>query len=231
MKKVYKVLAAGIGLGLLITILSIAFKWEEDKVLYYYWRIGFVILLIILIVNTCYYFYKVKQIKKLMKLFEEEKYQSFVDQMEKLIAKTKVKTIKNIMKLNLGAGYIELKDPKKTLEIYKTLDPKKLSSKELKLVYWLNTMVSYFRLEDYKNFKIAYKDNGEILKAFENNKNYSNSIQEVYILKAILDEDLDQAREKLEELKNKSTKAKSKDDYENLEKLINEKQERKTNEL
>ena len=135
------------------------------------------------------------------------------------------------MKLNLGAGYIELKDPKKTLEIYKTLDPKKLSSKELKLVYWLNTMVSYFRLEDYKNFKIAYKDNGEILKAFENNKNYSNSIQEVYILKAILDEDLDQAREKLEELKNKSTKAKSKDDYENLEKLINEKQERKTNEL
>ena len=81
MKKVYKILAAGIGLGLLITILSIAFKWEEDKVLYYYWRIGFAILLIILIVNTCYYFYKVKQIKKLMKLFEEEKYQSFVDQM------------------------------------------------------------------------------------------------------------------------------------------------------
>ena len=38
-------------------------------------------------------------------------------------------------------------------------------------------------------------------------------------------------KEDLEKLKNKSTKAKSKDDYENLEKLINEKQERETNEL
>lgn len=220
MKKIIKVVIASLVLGLGLLILSLALGIDEEVFLHYYWRIGLGLIVLVALVNTCYYFYKVKGLKPIMALYEDMKYPEFVEEMEKLIPGIKNKGLKNIMKLNLGAGYLETDQADKLVDLYGSMDPKDLRTRDLKFIYWLNLAIGYFKLEDREVFDQLLADHKDLFAAYQDNKEYGESLDEVYLMKEIFQGNLEGARQRLIRLREESQKAKTIKAYDQLEKII-----------
>lgn len=220
MKKYLKLFGIAFAIGIAMLIIKLIFKIDDKVMLKYYWIIGGAILAIILIVNTIYFFYKTNELKHSMKLFEEMKYKDFVNELEPKIPKIKNKHIQAVMKMNLGAGYLELNEPNKTLSTYETIATDQLKNQDLQLIYWLNTMIAHFKLNDQIKFNELFTTHGKLLKQFENSPNYGENIKQLYIMKNIFDDDFVSARKNLNDLKNKSTNPRFKKEYNRLENII-----------
>lgn len=220
MKKILKILGIGFAIGIIMLIIKFIFKIDDKIMLRYYWIIGGIVLAVVLIVNTIYFFYKTNDLKHSMKLFEEMKYKDFVNELEPKIPKIKNKHIQTVMKMNLGAGYLELNDPNKTLSVYETIATDQLKNQDLKLIYSLNTMIAHFKLNNQHKFNELFKTHENLLQQFENNPNYGENIKQLYIMKNIFDDDFVLARKNLNELKSKSTNPRFKKEYNRLENII-----------
>ncbi|WP_297812312.1 hypothetical protein [uncultured Finegoldia sp.] len=220
MKRYLKLLGISFAIGIALLITKLIFKIDDKVMLRYYWIIGGIVLAVILIVNTIYFFYKTNELKHSMKLFEEMKYKDFVNELEPKIPKIKNKHIKTVMKMNLGAGYLELNEPNKTLSTYETIATDQLKNQDLQLIYWLNTMIAHFKLNEQNKFDELFATHEKLLQQFENSPNYGENINQLYIMKNIFDGDFVSARAKLNELKSKSTNPRFKKEYNRLENMI-----------
>ena len=220
MKKYLKLLGISFAIGIALLIIKLIFKIDDKVMLRYYWIIGGAVLAIILIVNTIYFFYKTNELKHSMKLFEEMKYKDFVNELEPKIPKIKNKHIQAVMKMNLGAGYLELNEPNKTLSVYETIATDQLKNQDLQLIYWLNTMIAHFKLNDQDKFNDLFTTHEKLLQQFEDSPNYGENINQLYIMKNIFDGDFASARAKLNELKSKSTNPRFKKEYNRLDNMI-----------
>ena len=148
------------------------------------------------------------------------KYKDFVNELEPKIPKIKNKHIQTVMKMNLGAGYLELNEPNKTLSTYETIATDQLKNQDLQLIYWLNTMIAHFKLNERNKFNELFTTHGKLLKQFENSPNYGENIKQLYIMKNIFDDDFVSARKNLNDLKSKSTNPRFKKEYNRLENII-----------
>lgn len=223
MKRIIKVVIAGLVLGLGLLILSLALGIDEEVFLHYYWRMGLGLIVLVALINTGYYFYKVKELKPVMALYEDMEYAKFVEEMERLIPGVKNKSLKNIMKLNLGAGYLETDQADKLVDFYGSMNTKDLRTKDLKFVYWLNLAIAYFKLEDREGFDQVLRDHKDIFAAYQDHKEYGESLAQVYLMEEIFQEKFDKARRRLIRLREGSQKAKMLRSYDRLEKIIEDK--------
>ena len=220
MKKYLKLFGIAFAIGIAMLIIKLIFKIDDKVMLKYYWIIGGIVLAVILIINTIYFYYKTNELKHSMKLFEEMKYKDFVNGLGPKIPKIKNKHIQAVMKMNLGAGYLELNEPNKTLSTYETIEADQLKNQDLQLIYWLNTMIAHFKLNEQNKFNELYKMHENLLQQFENSPNYDENIKQLYIMKNIFDDDFVSARKNLNDLKNKSTNPRFKKEYNRLENII-----------
>ncbi len=208
MKKYLKLFGIAFAIGIAMLIIKLIFKIDDKVMLKYYWIIGGIVLAVILIVNTIYFF------------FEEMKYKDFVNELEPKIPKIKNKHLQTVMKMNLGAGYLELNEPNKTLSTYETIETDQLKSQDLQLIYWLNTMIAHFKLNEQNKFNELFTTHEKLLKQFENSPNYGENIKQLYIMKNIFGDDFVSARKNLNDLKSKSTNPRFKKEYNRLENII-----------
>lgn len=167
MKRTLKVIFAGVVLGIALLLLTNFLHIDERDFLRIYWILGLALIFLVAIINSGYYFYKLRQLKSVMALYETGEYKKFVGEMEELISGTKNRYLQNIMKLNLGAGYQVLNQPEKLVGLYESTDVKHLKSKDLKLVYRLNLAIAYFKLEDQPAFKRIFKANEDFFRALK----------------------------------------------------------------
>ena len=167
MKHSLKVILAGVVLGIALLVLTNVLHIDERVFLSVYWKLGLALILLVAIMNTGYYFYKLRQLKPVMALYEGGDYKKFVDELENLISGTRNKYLQNIMKLNLGAGYLDLNQPAKLVDVYESMDVNYLKNKNLKLVYRLNLAIAYFKLEDLPSFDRIFKANEAFFASFE----------------------------------------------------------------
>lgn len=158
-----------------------------------------------------------------MALYEGGEFKKFVDELEKLIAGTRNKYLQNIMKLNLGAGYLDLNQPAKLVALYESMDVNYLKNKNLKLVYRLNLAIAYFKLEDLPSFDRIFKANEAFFASFEAHATYGESVGQLYLMEEISEGHFDRARERLTTLRGNSKKPKMRDTYNQLEGILNEK--------
>ena len=131
MKHSLKVILAGVVLGIVLLVLTNVLHIDERAFLSVYWKLGLALILLVAIMNTGYYFYKLRQLKPVMALYEGGDYKKFVDELENLISGTRNKYLQNIMKLNLGAGYLDLNQPAKLVDLYESMDVNYLKNKNL----------------------------------------------------------------------------------------------------
>ncbi|MFR6436502.1 MAG: hypothetical protein ACLUOC_01185 [Peptoniphilaceae bacterium] len=122
MKRTLKVIFAGVVLGIALLLLTNFLHIDERDFLRIYWILGLALIFLVAIINSGYYFYKLRQWKSVMALYETGEYKKFVGEMEELISGTQNRYLQNIMKLNLGAGYLDLNQPEKLVGLYESMD-------------------------------------------------------------------------------------------------------------
>lgn len=223
MKHSLKVILAGVVLGIALLVLTNVLHIDERVFLSVYWKLGLAFILLVAIVNTGYYFYKLRQLKPVMALYEGGDYKKFVDELENLISGTRNKYLQNIMKLNLGAGYLDLNQPAKLVDLYESMDVNYLKNKNLKLVYRLNLAIAYFKLEDLPSFDRIFKVNEAFFASFEAHATYGESVGQLYLMEEISEGLFNRARERLTTLRGNSRKPKMMNTYNQLEDILNEK--------
>lgn len=223
MKHSLKVILAGVVLGIALLVLTKFLHIDEKAFLSVYWKLGLALILLVAIVNTGYYFYKLRQLKPVMALYEGGDYKKFVDELENLISGTRNKYLQNIMKLNLGAGYLDLNQPAKLVDLYESMDVNYLKNKNLKLVYRLNLAIVYFKLQDLPSFDRIFKANEAFFASFEAHATYGESVGQLYLMEEISEGHFGRARERLNTLRGNSKKPKMMNTYNQLEGILNEK--------
>lgn len=226
MKHCLKVIFAGVVLGIALLVLTKFLQIDEKVLLRIYWKLGLALILLVAIINSGYYFYKLRQLKPVMALYEAGEYKTFVEEMEELISGTRNRYLQNIMKLNLGAGYLDLNQPERLVDLYESMDVKYLKNKNLKLVHRLNLAIAYFKLGDHPAFKRIFKANEDFFARYEDHDAYGESVSQLYLMEEISEGHFDRAREKLNILRAQSKKPKMIDTYNQLEGIINEKSAR-----
>lgn len=224
MKRTMKVIFAGVILGIAPLVLTNCLHIDESDFLRIYWKLGLVLILSVAVINSGYYFYKLRQLKPVMALYERGELKKFVEEMEELISGTRNKYLQNLMKLNLGAGYLDLNQPERLVDLYESMDVNYLKSKDLKLVYRLNLAIAYFRLENQPAFRRIFKANEDFFAGFEDHDTYGENVGQLYLMREISEGRFDRARERLNTLRAQSKKPKMIDTYNQLETIINKKE-------
>lgn len=224
MKRTLKVILAGVVLGIALLVLTNFLHIDANVFLRIYWKLGLALILLVAIINSAYYLYKLRKLKPVMALYERGEFKKFVGEMEELISGTRNKYLQNLMKLNLGAGYLDLNQPERLVDLYESMDVNYLKSKDLKLVYRLNLAIAYFKLEDQPAFKRIFKENEDFFSSFEDHHTYGESVGQLYLMEEISEGHFDRARERLNTLRAQSKKPKMMDTYNQLEIIINRKE-------
>lgn len=226
MKKKFKIMIGlGLALGVILLVLQNVLKIDPSTLMDYYLKFGVVLILLILIVNTVYFVIMSSKIKKKLVLYHEGKYGEFNSAMEEILKKAKGENLKNIIRINLSAGYIESKEYDKAKETLENIKPLKLRDERVRLVYYINLCVCNFKLENYEKFKELYEINKNLFKKYKDEEGYSESLAQLEITNYIVEEEFDKARELLEVTREKYKDTKYKDDYNELEKQIKENSE------
>ena len=123
--------------------------------------------------------------------------------MERLLSKAKGGHLKNILKLNLEAGYLEDKSYTKAKDTLDQIDLNRLKNSDLKVVYYINLAICYFKAEDFESFKEIYEEEKELFEKYADHKSYGQSLAEIKIMAYLVYEDFDTAKNLLSETREK----------------------------
>lgn len=139
MKHYIKLILLGVCIGIVSMLIQHALHIEEDVFLHSY----FAIIILMVLFNIGYNLLYFKKMKHAIQLLESCKPQEYVETMEHLLKKAKGKGLQKILQLNLTAGYCDLKEYEKALEILESMDNSKLKG-GLQLVHHINLCMCYF---------------------------------------------------------------------------------------
>lgn len=221
MKRTAKILGLGFLLGILLLIIKTIFKIDSGVLLSYYWKIGLLILALVVIINIVYYKSYMNKMKKILPLYTQGNYDQYIKEMEQLLEKAKGKTLKNILKLNISAGYLELGDYKKGKEIIDQIESENLNNKNLILVHWINKCVVHFKLREYDEFRGIFHEKSELFEKHKENPLYQKSINDLEIMYAIVNEDYQRADKLIVESMDRWSDEKSRKEYIDLDLIVN----------
>ncbi len=219
-KRIFTIIGLSIILGLVLLIIQLGFNIEFETLMSYYWKIALLFLLLILIFNFIYMMYYADKIKKALVLLNEGKNQEYIAEMETILQKIKVKEYRDLIKINLSAGYINNKEYEKSLNILNSVAEKQIRNEQLKLVYWINKAISYFRIGDFDSCKEIYNQQKVFFEKYQDDDNYGESIGQIEVLHALVEEDLIKAEQLLQNLKAKWNTATQQKNYDELERII-----------
>ncbi|MBR6501368.1 MAG: hypothetical protein IKT25_07665, partial [Firmicutes bacterium] len=122
--------ALGISLGFITSVLDI----DRDVFMKYYIVAAILIVLGVFLYNLLYIRKHNQEMNQAINLLNEGKTEEYMVRVSELERKVKGKALKNLMRLNLTAGYCDLKEYEKALEILETLRKEKLKG-DVELVW------------------------------------------------------------------------------------------------
>ncbi|NLZ75776.1 MAG: hypothetical protein GX914_04660 [Erysipelotrichia bacterium] len=115
--KIIKLVGLGIILGVVMSIIQIIFKIDSKLFFSYYWKFSLVFLLLVVLINVVYFVIMAKKIDNMLKLYNEGRYQEYITEMEKILEKAKGTQLKNMIRINLSAGYLKNNEYEKSLNV------------------------------------------------------------------------------------------------------------------
>ncbi len=222
-KRILKIIAASVILGLVMVAVQTGFKIESELFLSYYWKFSIVFLLMILVINIIYIMIYSKKIQKALTLLNEDKIEQYIAEMELILQKIKGRDFINLVKINLTAGYLKNREYQKSLDVLNSIEEKQIKNEILKLVYLINKAVSYFRLENYDKFKEIYDSQKAIFEKYRDNEDYGEPIGQLEVLSAVIEDRPETAKQLLDKLRVRWSNLSNQKDYDELEKIIESK--------
>lgn len=197
MKRLLKVVAIGVCIGLFLGVLKGAFQIDDDVFYLWYWGIGVAVILGAVLVNVLYNISYQRRMKKLIPLLEGKRPREYVAGVERLLETAKGENLKKILKMNLAAGYIDLKEFDRAIELLEGISDKGLVGSAVKTVYRLNLCTCYFQSARGEKALELYNDSQKIFEPQRGGKLYGGNIAILDMLAAIQSKEYAQADQML----------------------------------
>ena len=201
LKRVAKIILIGICFGLILLLFKISFGIDDTTFMHGYWIVAIAIVLGAVLINLCYNLIYLNKVKKIAKLLSEEKSQEYIAGIENLLKTAKGKTLRNILELNLAAGYIETKQFDIAIPMLEKLSLERLSSSSVNVVHKINLCLSYFETTQHEKAITICNENQELFQQYRHHKIYGGNIAILDIIAAIINEQYNQAEELLDTAK------------------------------
>lgn len=110
----------------------------------------------------------------------------------------KGQTLRDILELNLAAGYIETKQFDTAIPMLEKLSHKRWNSSAVNVVHKINLCLSYFETTQYDKAISIYNENQVLFQQYRHHKTYGGNIAILDVIAAIINKQYDLAEELLD---------------------------------
>ena len=207
-----RTLATGVILGIALGFITSALEIDKDVFLKYYIVVAVLIVVGVFLYNYLYIRKHNKAMNQAINLLNEGKTEEYMDRVSELERKVKGKALKNLMRLNLTAGYCDLKEYNKALEILENLKKEKLKG-DVELVWRLNTCLCYFYTGRTNDAMQLYNESKSLFSSSKKKGLHVPNIAILDMLAMIEDGRKKEARQYLEFAKEKWPQMRLEEDY------------------
>ena len=221
-RRVGRTLASGVFLGIALGFITSALDIDKDVFLKYYIVVAILIVVGVFLYNLLYIRKHNQEMNQAINLLNEGKTEEYMVRVSELERKVKGKALKNLMRLNLTAGYCDLKEYEKALEILETLRKEKLKG-DVELVWRLNTCLCYFYTGRRKEAMQLYNESKALFSSSKKKGLHVPNIAILDMLAMIEDGRKKEARQYLEFAREKWPQMRLEEDYRMIDALLNKK--------
>lgn len=222
-KHFVKVVAAGIGIGILLLIIRSIFKIDEDVFMKGFWIAGTIVIAVAVLFNLLYVSGYRKKMKAAVLLMEEGRIDEYMAEVQKMLQTAKGRALKNLFRLNLSAGYCELKQFDKAIDILEELSGEKLRG-EVEMVHAINLCLCYFYTEQNDRALELYGRSRRLFERSRNSPYYGGNIAVLDMLAAVAEGRTDEVEKMLAEAVETWDNPRLQEDFKNIEALIKNKE-------
>ena len=227
MKKISKsikiCIALGILFGLILLFIKLRFQLSEEETMRIYIYLSIALIIISAIINLSYNLFYGRKMNALMPLLGEAKYDEYLEKITAIRDKVKSKHLRAIAELNRTAALTGKKEYGAAVEILKELEPRVKKIPHVEMVRRLNLCLNYFYLKEYKKAEALYKDSEALFGKYKENAFYKKNF-------TILDMFLDLCcygkkegmAERIQEARKLCPEKQLQEDFEYLERLLEE---------
>jgi tetratricopeptide (TPR) repeat protein len=198
MKQFLKAIGIGICIGTILLILRGIFDIDWDLFIGVIWIAAIFIVLGTVLVNVLYMLPYQRKIKEIVPLLDDGKTEQYISRMEELLRNAKGRNLRNVLRINIAAGYIQAKQYHTAIDILEAIQERQLIGSAVKLCYRINLCTGYFYSNQYEQAMRCYQDSRNIFTRWRSNKTYGGYIAELDILAAIQRGQYEQAKELLD---------------------------------
>ena len=221
-RRVGRTLAIGVALGISLGFITSVLDIDKDVFMKYYIVAAILIVAGVFLYNYLYIRKHNQEMSQAINLLNEGKTEEYMVRVSELERKVKGKALKNLMRLNLTAGYCDLKEYEKALEILETLRKEKLKG-DVELVWRLNTCLCYFYTGRTKEAMQLYNESKAFFSASKKKGLHVPNIAILDMLAMIHDGRKKEARQYLEFAREKWPQIRLEEDYRMIDALLNKK--------
>ena len=222
MKRIWKIIVIGVCSGLVLVALQMALHIDRDVFLRWYWAAAAVVVLGAVLVNVGYNIFYQKRMQKLVPLLEAQKPREYIAGVEQLLKTAKGQSLRNILTMNLSAGYIDLKEFSKAIELLEGISDRRLVGTAVKTVCRLNLCTCYFQTGQGEKALALYRDSQSIFEAQRKGGLYGGNIAIVDILAAVQKQEYSQAEQLLDRARRTWDAPRFQEAFQEIEQVLTE---------
>lgn len=223
MKRIVKIMIAGLCVGLPLLFVKIAFQIPEDVFWRFYLSCAGIVLIGMAAFNVFYNRRYLKKMKAAVQLLENNCAEEYIAEVESMCRRAKGRFANSMLTINLSAGYCELKQYDKAIELLESISDVRMSG-DLKVVHRLNLCLCYFYQKQTDCAMMLYENSQRIFDPYRNGKLHGGSIAVLDIYAAIGAKDYARAVNLLKTARSKWDDPRFIDDYRYLEENIHQSQ-------
>lgn len=198
MKQYLKPIIFGACLGLVLLVVQKTFQIDGDTLMKGYWMTAPAVVIIAVLGYIVYNASYQRKMYQAALLLRDKQVEAYIAQMERLLKTAMGRNLRNVIQLNLAAGYVEAKQYDTAAGILEGLSKGKLGSGAVAMLCNLNLCVSYFYAKQTDKAMELYHASKGQFEPFRKSKAYGGYIAEVDILAAIHSGQYDKAKKLLD---------------------------------
>lgn len=221
MKHFLKVIVAGVCLGVVLVVIQIVFQFDRDALLRGYWSFAAVLIVAAALFNILYNLRYQKKMQAAAALLEEGRPAEYIAAVESLLQTARGRYVRNTLTLNLTAGYCDLKQFDKAIDILEGLSGERLRG-IVKTVQRLNLCACYFYTGQQSKAMELYRASQKEFAPYRKTAVYGGSVAVLDMFAAIGEGRSKDAEALLKTARETWDRPRLRDDYQYIEALLAE---------
>lgn len=194
MKRIVRIIVLGICIGLVMVVIKESLKIGTDDFMRIYWLAAIGFILGAVLINVSYNLHYQQKVQEAIKLLEDGQTHEYISALQKMLKTAKGQNLRNVLSLDLAAGYVEAKEFDVAIPMLEELLSKRLVGSGVKAVHRINLCMSYFDTEQYDKAVALYDESQKIFEQYRNDKLFGANIAILDIFIAMQSKQYERAR-------------------------------------